>query len=317
MDLGLNELAWSLVDDLMENPEDFRILIQDLAEGGTIIDMGISTEGGLDAGMMMATICMAGLADVYLAPGTLSSWHWPHVTVQTDFPVPACLYSQYAGWKLEVGKFYGMGSGPMRAAAAHEPLFDRLWYRERSDKVVGIVETASLPTEEVFAEIAQKTGVSPSNIVLLVAPTSSFVGNYQVTARSVETALHKLLELGFDVHRVRSAYGVAPLPPVARNDLEGIGRTNDAILYGGRVTLWVTGDDESLAEIVPHIPSQASPMHGQTFLEVFETAGRDFYRIDPLLFSPAEVVVHNLETGRVHVSGQVRPDILLRSFGLS
>jgi methenyltetrahydromethanopterin cyclohydrolase len=141
-------------------------------------------------------------------------------------------------------------------------------------------------------------------------------GNYQVTARSVETALHKLYELGFDVNRIRSAHGTAPLPPVAQNDLQGIGRTNDSILYGGRVTLWVCGDDESLVDIVQKVPSCSSAAYGKPFLEIFEAAGKDFYKIDPLLFSPAQIVIHNMDTGRVHHAGRIAPDILRQSFGL-
>jgi methenyltetrahydromethanopterin cyclohydrolase len=103
---------------------------------------------------------------------------------------------------------------------------------------------------------------------------------------------------------------------VAGSDLEGIGRTNDAILYGGQVTLFVTGDDESIAEIGPRIPASGSAAFGQPFLELFEAAGRDFYKLDPMLFSPAEVLIQNLETGRVHHFGGVRPDVLRKSFGM-
>jgi methenyltetrahydromethanopterin cyclohydrolase len=316
MNLELNDLASQLVEDVTENPHDFRVTSHELSGSGLLLDFGVEAEGGLEAGAMLASICLAGLADVSTVPSTLGDLVWPHVAVQTDYPVAACLFSQYAGWQISVGKYFAMGSGPMRSAAAREPLFDKLWYREEAEQVVGVLETAKLPGDDVFEEIAEKTNVDPSDVVLIAAPTSSMAGNYQVIARSVETALHKLYELGFDVNRIRSGYGLAPLAPVARNDLEGIGRTNDAILYGGRVTLWVNGDDESLAEVAQKVPSMSSAAYGQPFLEIFEAAGRDFYKIDPLLFSPAEVIFHNLDTGRVHRAGKVAPDILLRSFGL-
>ena len=204
----------------------------------------------------------------------------------------------------------------MRAAAAREELFEKLGYRESAGNVVGVLETAKLPNAEVFTAIAEKTGVPVDRTVLLVARTASLAGNLQVVARSVETSLHKLLELGFDVWRVRSAVGVAPLPPVAADDFTGIGRTNDAILYGGRVTLMVRGDDDSIAAIGPRVPSNGSAAHGKPFAEIFEDAGRDFYKIDPHLFSPAEVVFQNLDTGRVHCFGRVAPEVLRRSFGI-
>ena len=234
----------------------------------------------------------------------------------TDHPLAACLFSQYAGWQIQVGKYFAMGSGPMRAAAGREELFEKLGYREQSDELAGVLESAKLPDVDVFAMIAQKTGVPASAIDLLVAPTSSQAGNLQVVARSVETAMHKLFELGFDVTRVASGMGTAPLPPVAADDMAGIGRTNDAILYGASVTLWVRGDDESLVDIGPKVPASSSNCYGKPFLEIFEEAGRDFYQIDPHLFSPAEIVLQNIDTGRVHRFGQHAPQVLRKSFGL-
>jgi methenyltetrahydromethanopterin cyclohydrolase len=316
MNLELNDLASQLVEDVSENPADFRVIADEPAGCGLLLDFGVEAEGGLEAGAMLASICLAGLADVSTVPGLLGDRMWPQVAVQTDYPVSACLFSQYAGWQISVGKYFAMGSGPMRSVFAKEPLFDKLWYREEAEQVVGVLESAKRPGRDVFEYIAECTGVEPGDVILAVAPTSSMAGNYQVLARSVETALHKLYELGFDVNRIRSAYGVAPLAPVAKNDLEGIGRTNDAILYGGRVTLFANGDDDTIADIVARVPSSVSPAYGQPFLEIFEAAGRDFYKIDPLLFSPAEVTIHNTDTGRVHVAGQIAPDILRRSFGV-
>jgi methenyltetrahydromethanopterin cyclohydrolase len=316
MNLQLNELASQLIEDINESPEDYRIARHDVENNGLLLDFGVATEGGIEAGIALAAICMAGLADVSVAPGMLGDIGWPQIAVETDAPVAACLFSQYAGWKINVGKFFAMGSGPMRAVAAKEPLFDKLWYREEADQVVGVLESSKLPEADVFEYIAEATDVEPEDVVLCVAPTSSMAGNLQVVARSVETAMHKLHELGFDVNRVRSAYGTAPLPPVAKNDIEGIGRTNDAILYGARVTLWVMGDDESIAEIVQKVPSMASAAYGKPFLEIFEEAGRDFYKIDPLLFSPAQVVFQNVDTGRVHVAGKVNESVLRASFGI-
>lgn len=311
----LNELACGLVEDIQGAPDDFRILQQVLPGGGLLLDFGVEAEGGLEAGQMLAALCTSALADISVTPGQVAGIGWPHVAVQTDFPVASCLFSQYAGWQINVGKYFAMGSGPMRAALASEPLFDKLWYREEAEQVVGVLESARLPDEEVFQHIAERTGVQPDDVILAVAPTSSMAGNFQVVSRSVETALHKLYELGFDVNRVRSAHGVAPLPPVAKNDLDGIGRTNDAILYGGQVTLFVLGDDESLEQVVPKIPSSSSPMYGKPFQQVFEDAGKDFYKIDPLLFSPAQVVIHNVETGRVFHAGQRDDNVLRQSFG--
>ena len=64
----------------------------------------------------------------------------------------------------------------------------------------------------------------------------------------------------------------------------------------------------------PRVPSSASRDHGAPFAEIFERYGRDFYRIDPLLFSPAELTFHNLASGKSHTFGRVDLDVLRRSF---
>ena len=205
--------------------------------------------------------------------------------------------------------------GPMRAAYCQEEIFKHLEItRDESGKAVGILETSQLPTEQVTNDIAEKCGVHARDLILLVARTASIAGSVQVVARSIETALHKMHELTFDLHRIVSGYGIAPLPPVAKDDMAGIGRTNDAVLYGGQVTLWATGDDESLAEIGAKTPSHSSDDFGRPFLQVFESYDRDFYKVDPLLFSPAQITLVNIETGRTHRFGSTRPDILVESF---
>jgi methenyltetrahydromethanopterin cyclohydrolase len=238
------------------------------------------------------------------------------VQVHSDDPVRACLASQYAGWQIKVDKYFAIGSGPMRAAYGKEELFDHISHgRERPPVAVGVLETRKHPTEEVVAWLVGKLPKSVEKLTLLAAPTTSIAGTVQIVARSLETALHKLHELKFDLGQVISGYGTAPLPPVASTDVQGIGWTNDAILYGGKVVLWVRADDEVLAAVGPKVPSNASPDHGAPFAELFARHGGDFYKIDPALFSPAEIVFHNIKTGRTHAYGKTEPDLLRKSFG--
>jgi methenyltetrahydromethanopterin cyclohydrolase len=264
----------------------------------------------------MARACLADLAEVAYVPCPLAEVGGPAVQVTTDDPVRACLASQYAGWQVAVGKYFAMGSGPMRALAAREELFQHIPGKEESSVAVGVLETGKHPTEEVVASIVGKLPPVAERLTLLVAPTSSLAGTTQVVARAVETAMHKLHELKFDVTQVVSGYGVAPLPPVAADFVAAVGRTNDAVLYGGTVTLWVRADDEVLAAVGPKVPSSASRDHGAPFAEVFARYGGDFYKIDPMLFSPAEVEFRNLKTGRCHRFGKVEPGLVRKSFGL-
>lgn len=311
--LHLNQRAAALCQALIHRAAELHIDVHSIG-AGAVLDLGTKAPGGLEAGLALAEICLAGLGRVSLVSADRELWRGPAVAVHTDQPLLACLASQYAGWQIARGKYFAMGSGPMRAAAGKEALFEKLLPRERSDVAVGVLETAKLPPEEVVQSIADDCGVAAGALTLLVARTASQAGAVQVVARSVETALHKLHELGFDLTRIASGWGVAPLPPVAADDLAAIGRTNDAVLYGGEVTLWVHGDDASLEEFGPRVPSSASPDYGEPFSRIFARYGHDFYKIDPHLFSPAAVTFMNLDTGRTFRFGTTAPEIVNRSF---
>jgi methenyltetrahydromethanopterin cyclohydrolase len=310
----LNERAQRQADYLAANAAALRITVQSTPKGARVIDCGVQAPGGLQAGLGLARVCMAGQAEVTLAPGDVAGVSCPLVQVVTDHPVAACMASQYAGWQVSVGKFFAMGSGPMRAAHGKEDLFDHIPGREKPPVAVGVLETRKLPDDAVVDYFCEALGLPPNKLTLLVAPAASVAGTIQVVARSLETALHKLHELGFDLGQVVSGAGAAPLPPVAKDELTGIGRTNDAILYGGRVVVWVNCDDDRIAEVGPKVPSSASADHGEPFAVIFERYERDFYKIDPLLFSPAEIVFNNLKTGKSHVFGRVQPEVMHRSF---
>jgi methenyltetrahydromethanopterin cyclohydrolase len=309
---GLNARAGKLFEEMVSRREELRLGLHALPGGGRVLDAGVESTGGIAAGIWLSRVALADLAHVSLVPGD-GEIALPLVQVHTDHPVAACMASQYAGWSISAGKFFAMGSGPMRAAYGGEELYQSIGHREEPISVVGLLETRRLPGPEVVRLIAEKCRVKPEGVSLLVAPTASLAGTVQVVSRSVETALHKLHALGFDLRRVAAGQGTAPLAPVARDDLSAIGRTNDCVLYGARVVLWVRGDDQSLAELGPRVPSSASPAHGAPFSEIFERAGRDFYKIDPGLFSPAEILLQNLDSGRTHRFGGLRPDILRRS----
>ena len=313
--LQLNRRALDLCDALERQAAELRVSVS-LTSGVTrIIDCGVQAQGGLAAGLMMARACLAGLAEVSIVPARADVWPGPAIQVVTDQPLAACMASQYAGWQLSAGKFFAMGSGPMRAAAGQETLFDDIGQREVAEHVVGVLETSKIPPDEICAKIAKDCGVSVDHVTLLIARTASIAGTVQVVARTVETALHKLHTLGFDLQRVVSGVGVAPLPPIGKDDLSAIGWTNDAVLYGGEVTLWVHGDDDSLAEMGSRVPSSESSDYGEPFATIFERYERDFYKIDPLLFSPAQVSFVNLDTGRMHRYGDVNAAVLQKSFG--
>jgi methenyltetrahydromethanopterin cyclohydrolase len=314
MTMSLNRRANWVVEALLAHTDERRVAVHSIEGGGRYIDCGIEARGGTFAGIDLARVCMGDLAQVTIEPGEVGGRAALVVQVLTDHPALACLASQYAGWALKDGKYFAMGSGPMRAAAGSEAIYDVIGFRETADAVVGVLETRKPPPPAIVAKIASACRVQATAVTLLVAPTASLAGGVQIVARSVETALHKLAELKFDLSRVISAHGTAPVPPVAATDLAAIGRTNDAVLYGARVVLAVTGDDASVVALGPQVPSSSSRDYGEPFAAIFARYNNDFYAVDPHLFSPAEVVFQNVQTGKTHAFGGVNSEVLARSF---
>jgi methenyltetrahydromethanopterin cyclohydrolase len=315
MTVSLNDRAAELADRLAADADLARVAVTELPNGTRLIDCGAQAAGGFEAGRRFAEICMAGLGNVAFAPLVLEG-HWlPALTVTTDRPALACLGAQYAGWRLDQDGYFAMASGPGRALIRAEELYDDLDVDEHASAAVLCLETRDPPPPAVADHVAQRAGVPGSALTLLYAPTASVAGGVQIAARVVETALHKLHELGFDVRRVVAGFGSCPLPPVAGDDMEAIGRTNDAVLYGGQVHLTVEADDDdALRDLVERLPASASSDYGEPFGKVLKDASFDFYAIDPLLFSPAQIRLTSVASGRSFQAGRVDLEVLERSF---
>ena len=312
----INQQTAIVFKKLFDDPEFLGCGSSEIANA-QIFDAGVEYPGGLAAGLYLARLCMGGLAKVEIVPMDGSRYRVNQgVFVQTDQPIMSCLGCQYAGWPVEADEFFAMGSGPMRLARGRETLLESLKLSERVDQVVGVLESEVLPSEAALQRIASECRVEVGGLRIAVAPATSIAGSTQVVARSVETALHKLHELHFDIGTVVSATGVAPLPPPAKRGdvINGIGRTNDAILYGATVSIWVDHDDDAIEAVIERVPSGASPDHGQPFAKVFKQYDYDFYKVDPLLFSPAKVSIHNLRSGLTFEAGATDPKLLEESF---
>ena len=313
-DLGMNERAWILADRCIARAPELRIAVHRLASGARVIDAGVDVPGGFAAGRALAELCMGGLGHVTFAALTIDREEWPGVHVWTDHPAAACMASQYAGWAINPDGFFAMGSGPLRARARVErELFGKLGYAEDAARGVLVLEGRTLPADAVAAWVAGKAGLNPDALTFAIAPTASLAGGVQVVARSIETGLHKMDALGFDVTRVVSAMGTAPLPPTARNDLRAIGRTNDCMLYGGRARYTVRAEDAELESLAARLPASTSGDYGTPFHDIFKRYDNDFYKIDPMLFSPAEIWITSATSGRTFHAGRLDADVLRRS----
>jgi methenyltetrahydromethanopterin cyclohydrolase len=309
--MRMNERATELADAMVEESALLRVQSVILRNGARVIDAGIETAGGYGAGIAISEICMGGLSDISCTAVQVGAQSWPGTLVSTDHPAVSCMASQYAGWAVTVDKFFAMGSGPLRAhARVEKELFEKLGYEEEAKHGVLVLEGRALPDDAVAAWVAEKARLEPAQLTFIVAPTASLAGGVQISSRMLETGLHKMETLGFDVRRVVSGYGTAPISPVAKNDLKAIGRTNDCILYGGQARYTIRAGDDELAELASKVPATASRDYGTPFYEIFQRYEGDFYKIDPLLFSPAEVWLTSAESGHTFHGGHLNPEIL-------
>jgi methenyltetrahydromethanopterin cyclohydrolase len=312
---SLNQRGAALCLRVQQQADRMGVGRQSVDPDNTILDFGVEAEGSLEAGLRLAEICWSDLGTVASSSLDAGGRSWPIVRVATSEPLRACMASQYAGWRIHAGEYVAMCSGPIRAAYAGEPFFEAYPVHEKSETVVGVLEASLLPGKDVFAWIRSHLPESVHRVILCVAGTDSLAGRIQIVARSVESACHKLHELGFDLTTIRSGAGTSPLPPSAGSHHKAMGATNDAILLAAQVTLEIDASDQTLAEIGPRIPSCSSPQFGRPFLEIFEEAQFDFYRIDRALFAPAEVTLQSTRTGHRQTFGGARWDLYAQAVG--
>jgi len=321
---SVNKLAAPLVKQLLEQADKLRLGIVRLDNGCTIIDAGINVPGGLEAGRIIAEICMGGLGTVTVQHSPYTA-NWPlSVTVYSSNPVLSCLGSQYAGWSLSHEKYYALGSGPARAMASKlkenqrepvEELYKELAYHDEGDTAALVIENDAIPPLAIIEKVAAACQLEPAQLTIIVTPTSSLAGGVQVVSRVLEVAMHKAHALHFPLENIIDGSGSAPICPPHPKFVKAMGRTNDAILFAGLVHLFVKGDDAAAEKLANALPSSTSKDYGKPFAEIFKQYDYDFFKVDAMLFSPASVIVTAVESGNSFRAGKLDNALLDQSFG--
>ena len=318
--ISVNGRAQKLVESLVNNSTEFGLRIFNDDVGARIIDAGINAGGSVAAGLNIANICMGGLGSI--SQSTDFNKPWPTwLCVSSALPVLACLGSQYAGWSLSATKeetgskpFFCLGSGPARSLACREEIFKEINYSDKNTTGVLVMEVDDPPPQCIVEKILKDCNLLPQNLTIILTPTHSLSGTTQVVSRVLEVALHKAHTLGFDLNNVVEGIASAPLPSPGKNFITAMGRTNDAILYGGTVHLWVTGEDANAKTLTNELPSTNSDDYGESFEIIFKNVDYDFYKIDPHLFAPANVWVSSIESGKTWHAGNLNLDLLIQQW---
>jgi methenyltetrahydromethanopterin cyclohydrolase len=318
MPVSVNQRAATLTEWGIDRSEELGILVEKHSSGATIVDLGIKANGGFLAGKFMTEVCLGDLGKASFTQMNCDDIDIPAVHVETDHPAVATLGAQFAGWQIKTPDYFAMGSGPARALALKpKELYEKINYKDDSHKAVIVLESDTYPTTTALDYIARECEVAVSDVYTLVAPTSSMAGSVQISGRIVEAGIHKLTEVGFDPKKILYGCGSAPIAPIHPKAAKAMGRTNDAILYGGSTYYSVDfEDDAKLKELVSKAPSSTSRDYGRPFYDTFKAAEFDFYKIDPGLFAPAAFVVNNVKTGVAHTAGKINLQVLKQTMGL-
>jgi methenyltetrahydromethanopterin cyclohydrolase len=316
--LSLNVSAMKVVERIVRDKERLGVTVEKDSKGATILDAGVKAPGGYSAGIAMTDLCLAGLGKASILYSKYGDISLPSIFVETAYPAISTLGSQLAGWQIKTEDYFAMGSGPGRALALKpKEVYERIEYRDKSDRAVLVLESNSNPTECAIDYLAKKCGVTFENLVLMVAPTTSIAGSIQISGRIVETGIHKLMQIGFDIKRILYGCGYAPIAPIHPKDQKAMGRTNDALYYGGEAYYTVDfEDDEKLKDYVTNAPSSTAKDYGKPFYDILKAANYEFYNIDPNLFAPAVVSINNIRTGATYTSGKINVDVLKTTMGL-
>jgi len=316
--VSVNACALSVFQKMVAEKEVIDVSVEVMENGSTVVDAGVKVKGGFAAGRYLTELCLGGLSSVTLGSADYDGVELPTIYVHVDRPAIVLLGSQFAGWRISVGKYFAMGSGPARALALKpKELYEKIAYKDTCNKAVLVLEADNLPTVEALNYVAQTCGVEPKNLYVAVAPTSSIAGSVQISGRIVETGLHKLTDLGFDPKKVLYGSGRAPIAPSHPKFAQAMGRTNDMLLYAGATYFEVACDtDDEIKGVVKKVPASSSPAYGRPFYEIFKEANYDFFKIDPGLFAPALITVNNIKTGSTMSAGRLNTETLKKSVGL-
>lgn len=308
---SINRSAVELVDEALDFAEELGVVPAELDCGATVIDFGVVADGGIEAGLMLADIQTAGLATIYTQMDRVGGAPIPYVELTTDHPGVALLCSQKAGWELDVEAFNGLGSGPARALVGQETDFERVGYYDEFDFAVLTVESIDLPDDQIAEHVADLSNVEPTSVFLPTYAAGSTAGSVSMAARAAELAVFRLSELGYPPTEILSATGRAPVAPVSYNESVAMGRTNDALAYGGEVYLQVREE----SSVFDQVPSNARDEYGIPFEQIFEEADWDFYAVDERIFAPAKVTIDVVDGG-TYVLGDTNEELVAESFGI-
>ena len=303
----LNATALDLVDEAIDFADELGVAVHNLENDAVVVDFGVATDGGIEAGLLLAEIVTGGLATVRTHVGSVAGTPRTHVELASDHPELALRSSARPDWQPAL--MNALGSGPARLLAENgsAPAMDR---DETFAFAVLALVAERLPEEPVAEDAASRCGVPTSGVFLPTVPLDSVAGAVWMAARTSEAAVSRLAHLGYDASKIVSVVGSAPVPPIAGDHRTALARAGNAIAHGGRVHLTVEEEFDRFAAV----PYGATERGDESFGVVFEE-GRGLDAVATAELAPAQATV-DVRGGETHTLGSRDDDRLAAHLGL-
>jgi methenyltetrahydromethanopterin cyclohydrolase len=315
--VSVNQRAMEIVRRIIMDRETLNVGVSVLDNGSTIIDMGVNHTGGWSAAKHLVEVTLGGLGILQYGLIEMAGLELPQAEIYVEKPVTACLSCQLSGWplpdlKTESG-IVPLISGPVRAVVREDRFARAFSYQDRNDEVVVALQGGLIPDTRLTDYIAAKCGLDPKQVFILTAATGSVAGMVNVAARTLETTLWRLHELGFNPEKVITAWGKAPVPPVSKDEYKAMIRANTYIYYGGTVGLTVECEDEEITKILAAVPlsPETSDQYGTPFGKLLDEADGNIFQMTGFVHSVTKVIFYNAQTGKTFKCGENNFKMLL------
>ncbi len=304
-------------ESILPRAEMLNCQVIHLKNGATVIDMGINAGGSWEAAKLFTEVTLSCMGIVSFGRFTFGRIDLPSVNVYLSKPQIACLSSQFSSWKIKADEKYniaGLGSGPARALAQNDAIV-KLWdYKDVNIETVFAAQMSALPDEEFAEHIANECKIKPENLYILASKTASIVGSVQICARMIEASIWRLNYDGFDISKIITASGYAPIAPCISDELIAMDRVNNAMLYGATASYVVECEDSEIEKVLDTLAFSSSKFYGCNFGEMFEEGGRDIFTMDIDAHKVARVEINNYKTGKSYTTGVLNEEMLFNSF---
>ena len=287
-----------------------RIAVQALANGARVMDAGVKVPGRLRCGPRAGRAVHGRPRPrrVHVAHDRWRLVAGRRLCGPTIRP-KSCMASQYAGWAINPEGFFAMGSARCARRPASKRSCLQSWATRRTaTRGVLVLEGRALPTEH-----GGRHGWPPRRVVARGADLRR--GAHREPRR-------RRADCRARPRNRASQDGNARLRRHARRQRDGNGAVADAgakrhagdrphqrlhslrrsgAICGARRRRR-TGRARRRA-----CPASASADYGTPFYDIFKRYDNDFYKIDPMLFSPAEVWLTSATSGRTFHAGRLDP----------